>query len=89
MVDREEARRLAEYEIQHGRLRPRARSVHSAEELKGWQPILYQFPEPDLTRCWIAFVEQLDVSRLGSSTIILIDRETGAAAYTGSAHDEG
>jgi hypothetical protein len=44
---------------------------------------------PDLSRCWIAYLESCEQRIIQSSTIVLIDREDGVVRYVGSANDEG
>src|SRR2546427_11713995 len=42
----------------------------------------------DLSDCWIAYLTPLRVGP-GPSDIVVIDRNTGAVRYIGSANDEG
>jgi hypothetical protein len=52
-------------------------------------PLVYSVPRETILRCWIVHCAPIRVFGLMSSTVLLIDRETGDAIYFGSAHDEG
>jgi hypothetical protein len=43
----------------------------------------------DPSKCWIAYVQRAGPPMIRSSTVVLIDQETGAVLYAGSACDEG
>ena len=85
MIEREQARAVAEAHALSTGSGFGIREVRLLEEV-GRGPTLYN--GPDLTRCWIAYVETRR-HWLGPSTVILVDRITGDVLYAGSANDEG
>jgi hypothetical protein len=86
VITREEARLTAELEIRERDLSSGIADVLSFDELTGRKPLIYG--GPDLRRCWIAYAI-LPGQDLRPGIIVLVDRETGAVLYAGSAHDEG
>lgn len=62
--------------------------VYSLEELKGRRLVVRPW-SLDLSHCWIAYVARPFTGMLYSSDVIVVDKETGAVLYAGSAHDEG
>lgn len=86
MVNREEARRIAEGEVKHRRLSSGIEDIFSLEEFPRRAPLIYG--GPDLRRCWIAYATRSGHD-LKSGTIVLVDRESGEVLYSGSTFDEG
>ncbi len=86
MITRDEAHRIAEHAIISGRLGTGVHALALVDELQVRPPMIYG--GPDLRTCWIAYAER-PLRGLMASTIVLIDRESGAVRYSGSANDEG
>jgi hypothetical protein len=85
-VSREGARAIAEaYVAQRDVGARRVRNVCALNEATP-APTLYD--GPDLSNCWIAYVDT-PLRGLQSSTIVLVSRDTGEVLYAGSANDEG
>jgi hypothetical protein len=63
-------------------------NVHRGDALPFREPCVYNGPH--FGRCWIAYLrDDMSGMMLRSSTIIAVDRETGAVLYFGDAGDEG
>lgn len=86
MITREEARRLAEENFRTHGLGTGVRDVFLSEDVTGRLPLLYG--GPDLNACWIAYAER-SVYALRSSTVVFLDRVSGAILYRGSATMRG
>ena len=86
MISREQARAIAESTVLGRHLGVGVREVVASTEL---QSRVTMYNMPDLSRCWIAHVDTGRPTILGSSIVVLIDRETGAVLCAGSANDEG
>lgn len=86
MITRDQARSIAEGEVRAKGFGTGVRGVYLVQELPTRRPNLYL--GPPLDRCWIAYVDRSGLT-VGSSSIVLIDRETGEVLYSGSANDEG
>jgi hypothetical protein len=63
--------------------------VVSIDEIVGARPCVYMVGNESMEDCWIIYVNPGHFVGLGSSTIMLISRTTGAEVYFGSANDEG
>jgi len=61
-------------------------AVYELYEIPSAPPRLYNV---DLNEAWIAYCIPRELRGLQSSTIVVIDRHTGAVRYVGSANDEG
>ena len=86
MISRGQARAIAESAILARGMASSIWTIWLEEEVIARSPSIYD--EPDLSRCWIACVEDPNPSMHESSTIVLIDREDGAVRYVGSGNDE-
>lgn len=86
MISRDEAYRIAEQEIVSSGLGTGVSHIALLDELSSRPPLLWN--GPDLRTCWIAYAER-PLLGLMQSTIVLIDRESGAVRYKGGANDEG
>lgn len=86
MISREQARAIAE---SAALARGSAGSINAVclnEELISRPPSIYN--GPDLSRCWIAYLES-GPWIIQSSTVILVDQRDGVVRYVGTANDEG
>jgi hypothetical protein len=95
-VTREAARRVAEtYLAQHPDLGYSGVSgVHRWSEIPGGVRGVYWVrhrPSPgQLEQTWVAYLEEPGpMTVLKSSSVVIIDGESGAVLYVGSANDEG
>jgi hypothetical protein len=96
-VTREAARRIAEaYLAEPPGTGARVGTIRRWSEILGGLPGLYWTrpntpPSPErLARAWVAYLEEPGPTlMLRSSTIVIVDGETGAILYAGDAHDEG
>ncbi len=86
MIERDEARRIAEFELLRRGLGSGITSVRRTAEMAR-PPWAYN--GPDFTSCWIAYAEPRADGRLESSMIIAVDTMSGLVRYVGSANDEG
>ncbi len=86
MVTREEARAIAEREVRKRGLASGGSEVFALDELASRPPLIYG--GPDLRRCWIAYASAPG-NDIRPAIIVLIDRESGAVRYAGSANNEG
>jgi len=86
MIDRESAQAIAETYLRGVGWGYGISTVRLLAEV-GRGPTLYN--GPDLSRCWLAYVDMRESPWLGPSTVILIDQETGEVLYAGGANDEG
>jgi len=88
MIVRELARAIAETEVKARKLGTGVGEVLAFDELAGRSLNMYMV-RGDQTRCWVAYVQREFTGRLESSTVILVDQETGEVVYAGGAGDEG
>jgi len=88
MVSRKEACKIAKEDALAHRLGFAIRQVARLDELAFCAPNVY-LAASALENCWIAYVDDPSPPGLVSSTVVVIDRETGAVVYRGSANDEG
>ena len=85
MISREQARAIGESAaLAHGV----GSGVHDVQDATQAPGRLNIYNHPDLSRCWLAYVDRPLIG-LCSSVVILIDKESGAVLYAGSANDEG
>ena len=84
MIDREQARRLADDALKALGQLP-STDIYLWDEIRR-KPSVFAFA--DLTNCWIAYAGS-HYNGLMASTIVAIDKVSGAVVYDGSAHDEG
>lgn len=87
MISRGQARAIAESAILARGMASSICTIWLEEEAMARPPSIYD--GPDLSRCWIAYLENPNPSIHQSSTIVLIDREDGEVRYVGSGNDEG
>ena len=87
MISRGRARAIAESAMFARGMQNSLWAIWLEEEVITHGPSIYN--GPDLSRCWIAYLESSNPSILQSSTIVLIDREDGVVRYVGSGNDEG
>jgi hypothetical protein len=59
------------------------------DEISRALPNVYCVGNESMEDCWIIYFDQRHFVGLGSSTIMLVSRTTGAVVYFGSANDEG
>jgi hypothetical protein len=85
VISRDRARAIGESAALAHRLGSGVHDVQDASQATGRLNI---YNRPDLSRCWLAYVDAPFVG-LVSAVVILIDKETGAVLYAGSANDEG
>ena len=91
ITTRDHARKLAEEHA--GRPVDRVTTIEELAEEYTQPPNI--FWGPPLSECWIAYLARptpgpgADVSVIGPSDIVLVDRQTGIVRYSGSANDEG
>tara|TARA_R110002110_G_scaffold415835_1_gene657174 strand:+ start:7141 stop:7401 length:261 start_codon:yes stop_codon:yes gene_type:complete len=86
MVTREEAKKIAQTEMKKSWPKYELIRVITLEEVDSAPPHVFN---DDLSNCWIAYLLPVEIVGLFSSTIIVIDRDTGEIRYQGSASDEG
>ena len=87
MISRGQARAIAESAALARRMANSIWTLWLEEEVFTRPPSIYN--GPDLSHCWIAYLEHPNPSIHQSSTIVLIDREDGVVRYVGSGNDEG
>ena len=87
MISRGQARAIAESAILARGMASSIVTIWLEEEAMARPPSIYD--GPDLSRCWIAYLENPNPSIHHASTIVLVDREDGAVRYVGSGNDEG
>lgn len=87
MISRGQARAIAESAMLVRGMANSIWTIWLEEEVIARPPSVYE--GPDLSRCWIAYLEHPNPSIHQSSTIVLIDRQDGAVRYVGSGNDEG
>ena len=87
MISRGQARAIAESALLARGMSSSIWTIWLEEEVIARPPSIYN--APDLSCCWIAYLENPNPSIHQSSTIVLIDREDGAVCYVGSGNDEG
>jgi len=85
LIARDQARAIAESVVLEHGLGSGVRDVLLADEITWRPPKLYG--GPDLTECWIAYVER-PLRGLGSSCVVVVSK-TGLVLYAGNANDEG
>ena len=86
MILREQAFEIARKDALANGLGRGVQAVMLPEEITSAFPALYGV---SLENCWIAYIEQYGQPAIRSSTIIVLDRESGNVLYRGSANDEG
>ncbi len=86
VVTREQAYEIAKQDALDNELGFNINKVLLPEEITSSLPVLYGVP---LENCWIAYVKTTEPLGLHSSTIIVVNRESGSVVYRGSANDEG
>jgi hypothetical protein len=86
MISRGQARAVAESAILARGMANSVWTIWLEEEAVTRAPSIYE--GPDLSRCWIAYLES-DPWIIQSSTVVLIDRNDGVVRYVGTANDEG
>jgi hypothetical protein len=92
MINREQALQIA---VEKLKLHPQdwgcltVGKVVSIDEIPGARPCAYLVGNESMEDCWIVYFDRSHFVGLGSSTIMLISRTTGAEVYFGSANDEG
>jgi hypothetical protein len=86
MLTREQAADIAAREAERHRLGTRVGRVVRWHEIQGRRPFAYV---GGLEDCWIAYIDTGDPTRLCSSTIVAVDRDSGRVVYRGTAGDEG
>ncbi len=86
-ISRAEALRIAKACLRGDEIRQGfgIQGVSSGDEAAGLMPYGLSVP---LEKCWIAYVQE-PVLALRSSTIILINKDSGRVVFSGSANDEG
>jgi len=87
MISRGQARAIAESAVLARGMASSIWTIWLEEEVFTRPPSIYN--GLDLSRCWIAYLENPNTSIHQSSTIVLIDREDGEVRYVGSGNDEG
>jgi hypothetical protein len=87
MISRGQAQAIAESALLARGMENSIWTIWLEEEVISRAPSIYN--GPDLSRCWIGYLENPDPSIYQSSTIVLIDREDGVVRYVGSGNDEG
>ena len=86
-VSRESARTIGHREIVARGLGRGVSAVRTIDEVTR-SPCLYN--GPDLAECWLVYADREDSSHgLRSSSVVLVDRRSGAVLYAGNANDEG
>lgn len=87
MINREEARAIAEKEVLETGAGAGIKRVCSFDE-SSRRPSGYAMP--DLTACWIVYLEPPPFfGGVCESSIVAISKESGAVLYRGRAGDEG
>ncbi|MCB1709044.1 MAG: hypothetical protein KDI10_09995 [Halioglobus sp.] len=85
-VSRDTARDIAENHVLSNGLGKGISKVLLPEEITWRKPNVYGV---ELKNCWVAYVEEFHFAGLGSSVVVLVDRETGTVIFGGDAGDEG
>lgn len=88
MVTREQAKAIAEGVIAGNAEFAGISAVYRWNEIPFRRP-LQLLDDIERKDCWIAYADYRDRSMLRSSTIVLIDRQSGNVVHQGSACDEG
>ena len=86
MISREQAAEIAKADAAANGSGTEVSNVFRAREIASRAPMLYGI---DLERCWVAYMVDPRPPALRSSTIVVVDMESGVVAYRGSANDEG
>jgi len=86
VISREQAAGIAKAEAVNRQLAFEVDKVVAPDEITWATPNLYAV---SLDNCWIAYLKPVRPLGLFSSTIIVIDRSSGAIRYAGLANDEG
>jgi len=85
VITREDASRIAQQAAIERKLGAAIAQVLRLEEMEFRRPSIYNH---SLDGCWIAYVEHTSF-QMQASTIVVINDQTGAVVYAGSANDEG
>ena len=85
-VSRDTARDIAENHVLSNGLGKGISKVLLPEEITWRKPNVYGV---ELKNCWVAYVEEFHFAGLGSSVVVLVDRESGTVIFGGDAGDEG
>lgn len=88
IVTRATAERVALREVRRRNLGHYVAQVLAYDEISWCKPGAAGYGMPDLTNCWIAYVED-GFEGIHSSVIVAVARDSGAVVWAGSACDEG
>jgi hypothetical protein len=90
MISRKQAAGIArDFAVANG-LGVRVHHVVRLDEIAGRRPLPFLgFGKVLGDQCWLAYIDDDRPLSLRSSTIVVVDPDTGSVVYGGSANDEG